>query len=67
MSQNCWEGVFTWAKEKVVVQIVSRSRKQNFFIAHKVIDFTGRITTLMYSHKKSHPKGWLDLNLISVD
>jgi len=67
MSQNCWEGAFTWAKEIVEVQIESRSRKQYFFIAYKVIDFAGRIISPMSWHKKSHPEGWLDLNLISVD
>ena len=55
------------AKEKVEVQIVSRSSKKYFFIAHKVIDFVGRIITPKSWHKKSHPEGWLDLNLISVD
>jgi hypothetical protein len=62
-SQNCWEGAFPWAKEKVEVQMVSRSRRQYFFIGYKVIDFVGRINLLKTLHKKSHPEGWLDLNI----
>jgi hypothetical protein len=47
--------------------MVSRSRRQYFFIGYKVIDFAGRIITPMYWHKKSHPEGWPFLNLIAVD